>query len=31
MKLNERICAMKKDNEIYFYKSHNEVKEDQPN
>ena len=31
MKLNERICAKKNANGFYFYKSHNEVKVDQPN
>ena len=31
MKLNKWICAEKKANELYFYKGHDEVKEDQPN
>ena len=31
MELNERICAKKKSNGLYFYKGHNEVKESQPN
>ena len=29
--LNKWICAKKKVNGIYFYKGHDEVKEDQPN
>ena len=31
MELNERICAKKKANRLYFYKDHNEVKAGQPN
>ena len=31
MKLNKWICVKKKGNGIYFYKGHDEVKEDQPN
>ena len=31
MKLNKWICAKKKANDLYFYKGHDEVKEDQPN
>ena len=29
--LNEQICAKKKANRFYFYKYHNEIKEDRPN
>ena len=31
MKLNKWICAKKKENGLYFYKSQDEVKEGQPN
>ena len=31
MKINEQIYAKKKANVLYFYKDHNEVKEDHPN
>ena len=31
MKLNKWICAEEKDNRLYFYKGHDEVKEGQLN
>ena len=31
MKLNKWICAKEKDNGLYFYKGHDEVKEGQLN